>query len=250
MLYRPSVMPASDPATAEAPTYGTPGAMGKTYSVNDLQSWYQGQFGSAIDPTLLQQIGAAVGPAGAKGGNYTQAQWDTAMGMIPGSGQPGTNGNTAGFFPEFQAPTYESGPAYEAPKPFQAPTMDEALNDPGYQFALQQGQNAIMSNAAARGLAKTGGTLKNLVDYGQQAATQQYGKVYDRAAGQYAQNYQMGRDAWQLNAQERAARNEWNYRGGSDAFNAKFRGREMQFEDLYRRWRDKANIEAQMALAD
>lgn len=215
------------------------------YTPDQFQQWYQGQFGQAIDPGFLQQIGGAVGAPGGEGGQYSAAQYQQAQQMA----QQHQN-NTAPFFPEFTAPTYEAGPAYQAPAAFQAPTLDQAMADPGYQFALQQGQQSLTNSAAARGLSRTGGTLKALMDYGQQAATQQYGKVYDRSAQQYAQNYQMGRDAWTMNQQQREGAYDRTYKGASDAFNARFRGREMQFEDLYRRWRDKANIEAQMALAD
>lgn len=215
------------------------------YTPEQFQQWYQGQFGQAIDPTLLGQIGTAVGAPGGPGGQYTQAQYQQGQQMATTHNQ-----NAAPFFPEFQAPVYEQGPAYAAPQPFQAPTMDQAMNDPGYQFALNQGLGALQTRQNAAGVARTGGAMKGLIDYGQQAASAQYDKVYGRAAQQYQQDYQMGRDAWLMNDQARRDAYDRSYQGASDAFNARFRGRELQFEDLYRRWRDKANIEAQMALAD
>jgi hypothetical protein len=45
------------------------------------------------------------------------------------------------------------------------------LNSTGYQFQLQQGMNAIDSNAAASGLLKSGGTAKALTKYGQNLAS-------------------------------------------------------------------------------
>lgn len=53
-------------------------------------------------------------------------------------------------------------------------------SDPSYQFRLNQGLDAINSNAAARGLLQSGGTLKALSNYGQQAASQEYGNAYNR----------------------------------------------------------------------
>ncbi len=53
-------------------------------------------------------------------------------------------------------------------------------SDPSYQFRLNQGLDAINANAATRGLLQSGGTLKALTNYGQQAASQEYGNAYNR----------------------------------------------------------------------
>ena len=45
------------------------------------------------------------------------------------------------------------------------------LNSTGYNFQLNQGQNAIGSNAAAKGLLQSGGTAKALTQYGQNLAS-------------------------------------------------------------------------------
>ncbi len=218
---------------------GTP----QTYTSDQFGQWYQGQYGNALTSDQWNQIGNAVGAPG-ENGQYTQDQWNTGQQLAKGFQ------NQPAFFPEFQPPAYESGPAYQAPAKFQAPTMEQAQNDPGYQFALKQGIGSIMSGAAARGVARTGGTMKGLIDYGQQAAAQQYDKVYGRAAQEYAQDYQIGRDAWGVNQQQRDAAYDRRYKGESDRFNAGFRAKEMAFEDLYRRWRDNLNVNTQLALAD
>jgi hypothetical protein len=72
---------------------------------------------------------------------------------------------------------------------FQAPTDVTEQNDPGYQFRLQQGQQALERSAAARGGLLSGGTGKALQQYGQDYASNEYGNVYNRALGQYQQNY-------------------------------------------------------------
>lgn len=60
----------------------------------------------------------------------------------------------------------------------QAPITDEAksgfnnyLNSTGYNFQLNQGQNAIGSDSAAKGLLNSGGTAKALTQYGQNLAS-------------------------------------------------------------------------------
>lgn len=57
-------------------------------------------------------------------------------------------------------------------------------NYPGYQFALQQGQQAQDRSAASRGMLLSGGQLKDAQTYGQGMASQLYG-TYLGQLGQY-----------------------------------------------------------------
>lgn len=221
------------------------------YTPDQYAQWFQTQYGQALDPNFAQQMAGQVGAPQGANGTYSQQQYDQAQQLA--ANQMATGGQPqapapAPFFPEFQAPTYEAGPAYQPPPQFQAPTMDQALADPGYQFSLNQGLGALQGSQAARGVARTGGAMKGLIDYGQQAAATQYGNVYNRAANEYANNYQMGRQSWMDNESQRQGAFDRNYRGASDAFNARFRGRELSFEDMYRRWNTNVNVQAQMAL--
>jgi hypothetical protein len=74
---------------------------------------------------------------------------------------------------------------------FQQPTEQDALNSPGLQFALKQGQNAIESSAFARGTGLTGGTLKALERYGTGTALQGYNDVFNRNLSQFNTNYNL-----------------------------------------------------------
>lgn len=56
---------------------------------------------------------------------------------------------------------------------------------PGYQFALNQGLNAVQNSAAAGGSLESGRTLKALQDYGQGMANQEYNNWYGRRAGEF-----------------------------------------------------------------
>lgn len=216
------------------------------YTPEQFQQWYQGQFGGPATEQQMQGWGAQVGaPAGANG-MYTPAQFQQAQGLA----QAGTGGGSSSFFPTFQPPAYAPSDPYQPPPAFQAPSYDEAMNDQGFQLALKQGQQAIEGSAAARGLTRTGGTLQALMQHNQGLASQQYDKVYDRAAQQYAQNYQIGRDAWGVNDATRRDARDFGYRGASDSFNSLFRGREITFDDLYKRWATGVNVNAQMALAN
>jgi hypothetical protein len=86
--------------------------------------------------------------------------------------------------PVFTPPAFRQAPA------FQAPTVEQALRDPGYQFAAQEGQAALERSAAARGVLGTGGTLKDILAWGGNYAQQRYNDVFNRALQSYGTNYQ------------------------------------------------------------
>lgn len=65
-------------------------------------------------------------------------------------------------------------------------------NDPGYQFRLQQGNTAINNAAAARGLGNSGAALKALTAYGQNVASDEYDKAYNREYNRLSQLTGMG----------------------------------------------------------
>jgi len=72
---------------------------------------------------------------------------------------------------------------------FQAPTAAQAAQTPGYQFQLQQGEQALQNSAAAAGGALSTGTLKNIENYGQGLASTNYQQTYNNALQQYQQSY-------------------------------------------------------------
>lgn len=110
----------------------------------------------------------------------------------PGSVAPGVqpgvaNGNLVPFAPWNQQ--------------FVAPTAEQARQTPGYQFVENQGMQAVQNSAAARGDLLSGNTLTGLEQYGQGLADTTYQQTYDRALGQYQQNY---------NIYENNQANQWN----------------------------------------
>lgn len=77
----------------------------------------------------------------------------------------GLSGNT-------KAQNYGLGAQRFEDRPFTA--------DPGYQFRLQEGQKALERSAAARGGLFSGRAAKDLTNYGQGAASQEYGNAFNR----------------------------------------------------------------------
>lgn len=94
------------------------------------------------------------------------------------------------------APTFQGAPAFTPPTftkaaPFTLPTGQEVLNeDPSYGFRLGQGEQALQNSAAAGGVLNTGNTLKDILGYGQNFASQEYGNAVNRRKSVYDTNYQ------------------------------------------------------------
>lgn len=59
-------------------------------------------------------------------------------------------------------------------------TAADFTADPGYQFRMDQGQKALERSAAAKGGLQSGGTMKAIADYGQNAASAEYQNAYNR----------------------------------------------------------------------
>jgi len=90
-------------------------------------------------------------------------------GSVAGLG--GTVGDTGGAASAIQALLGNGGTAA------QQAGFNNYKNSSGYNFDLQQGENAITGSAAAKGLLNSGSTLKALSNYGQNTANnflQQY----------------------------------------------------------------------------
>ena len=68
-----------------------------------------------------------------------------------------------------------ASPASSTPYSFQS-------SDPSYKWRLDQGQQALERSSAARGMLGSGNRLAALMDYGQGAASQEYGAQYNRLA--------------------------------------------------------------------
>jgi hypothetical protein len=81
-------------------------------------------------------------------------------------------------------------PTYKTPAPFQAPTADAMKLDDGYKFRVGQGINALQAWAAARGTLNDSGTADALIDYGQNAASQEYNNLWNRELQGYQTNVQ------------------------------------------------------------
>jgi hypothetical protein len=72
---------------------------------------------------------------------------------------------------------------------FTPPTAESLASDPGYQFRLRAGQQALEGSAASRGGLLSGGTLRGLTEFGQQLGSQEYQQAYGRALSENQLGY-------------------------------------------------------------
>lgn len=70
-------------------------------------------------------------------------------------------------------------------------TPDDLTNDPGYQFQLKQGLDAITAAGRAGGSLDSGATLKALMEYGQGHAGQFYSDAFNRHQAENTSIYNM-----------------------------------------------------------
>lgn len=133
-------------------------------------------------------------PAGGTGGGGGGASSTGGGGSLSSLIAPFTGTYTQpGFAPLPSTPSF-TPPSYTAPppfsyQPFTPPSPQEAINDPGYQFRLGQGEQALQQSAAATGTLNTGGTLKDILGYGQNYASNEYQNVWNRDLSAYQTNY-------------------------------------------------------------
>lgn len=70
-------------------------------------------------------------------------------------------------------------------------TMNDYQQDPGYGLRLSEGMKAINSSAAARGMGNSGATMKALLKYGQDYASNEYNNAYTRFNNDRQMKYNM-----------------------------------------------------------
>lgn len=151
----------------------------------------------APPPPPSDQVGA-IYPGASPGGA------PTAAGAEGGGGGGKKGGGPVDVGPQYNWPGL---PGFVAPQ-FQRPTFEQAMQEPGYEFRLNAGSDALQRSAAARGVLRSGGTLQNLLEYGQKFGAQEYSNVFNRSLQEYDRKYQGAKDTyaprlaqWQMQAQ-------------------------------------------------
>lgn len=124
---------------------------------------------------LFDTLEGWIGANGAPGAEASQAQGENAANNTlenaqiqqTGYAQPYYNAGTSSLA-QMQNPNFQH-----------SFSMADFQQDPGYQFQLQQGNEAINRAAAAQGLSGGGGTLKSLQSFSQGLASKDYQQAYN-----------------------------------------------------------------------
>jgi hypothetical protein len=69
---------------------------------------------------------------------------------------------------------------YETASQYTPFGMEQFEADPGYDFRFKEGLKALERSASARGILQSGGTLKDITRFGQDAASQEYENAFRR----------------------------------------------------------------------
>ena len=196
--------------------------------------------------------------------NQTPITGGDTPGPITYTGGPAPSFNNStmpvaggGGWPTYQAPgmmdpgVFDPGPAFSY-KDFSAPDAQGVMKDPGFQFRMDQGRKALEASAAGRGVLRSGGTLKDILGYGQQFASQEYGNVWDRALKEWDSNRQNAFDTWNtgytgrkdahgFGADRANSANAFNLNNSQFDFNARQRQAEADLDEVFRRWSQEGN---------
>lgn len=106
-----------------------------------------------------------------------------------GGGGGGGIGNSFGDY------NFSPIPEFKYPE-FVRPDAKSILSAPGYLARQQAGESALQRSAASKGLLRSGGTLKDLVEYGQNFASNEYNNEFNQAYQTYGANYQNAKDRY------------------------------------------------------
>jgi hypothetical protein len=91
---------------------------------------------------------------------------------------------------ELQEPFRQAGvnalPALVAASEYNPFTLDKFQIDPGYGFRFKEGLRALENRAAARGNLLSGNQMRELVDFSQNLASQEYGNAFNRYQAEFA----------------------------------------------------------------
>jgi hypothetical protein len=131
-------------------------------------------------------------------GAQSRAQgWATGEASTAGGGGGGGGGGFGGGGGGYGGATtgFGGAPAFQY-DPFKPPLPGDTTTDPSYLFRVKEGQDALERSASARGVLRTSGTLKDILDWGQGAASQEYQNIYNRGLSTWGAQYQGQKDAF------------------------------------------------------
>lgn len=149
---------------------------------------------------------------------------------------PGVPNAPTPNLPAWKTPPPFAYDAYAAAAPFSyqdftAPSVDEALQDPSYQWRKQQGEQSLQRWAAAKGTLNDSGTAKSLLEYGGNAASQEYQNIWNRGLQTYGTNRGNALENFNVNEGNRFNAYNTNRAGAVQQYNTNY---QTQYADPYK----------------
>ncbi len=191
----------SNSLSTTAPTYYSPYNMSSPAGNSSMQLY------NARQPT--QQTSAGQRVYNGQGGSFSQELPSNVGGIDPNTGRRiEARTDLGGAWQDASGRTIQDLQGYLGKGQLQKTGADVSdyqnqlrglISDPskiqqtaGYQFAVDQGNQAINRSAAAKGMGNSGGVLAELARYGQGMASQEYGNQVNRLSGLVGQGQQFG----------------------------------------------------------
>ncbi len=131
-------------------------------------------FSKIIDKTLSNPLKMAINPGGGTIDAIKIGNGSKAASVAPSASQTTNTNSGPNYYGNPNDPNYGS-----FTKPFDVQSFYQNL-DPSYFFRLQQGQQGLVNSQAAGSGSMSGAAMKDLIDYNQNAASQEYGNSYNR----------------------------------------------------------------------
>jgi hypothetical protein len=171
---------------------------GTTYSTSSSEwpSWLQYDANDEVDKAILAAYKAkgitprdqadfdywkgVIAKSGGLSDYWTSRMAQKSGGVGDYSNGTSTGGTAMAIDPSYLAPFEGAAPAPVTLTDFQAPTAESIYNDPSYLWRRDQGAGMLENSAASKGLLNSGGTLADMLTYGQNMASQEYSNVWNR----------------------------------------------------------------------
>jgi hypothetical protein len=174
-----------------------------------------------IDPMPMSNPAPSRAPSGPASGGTLNGM----LAPIASTYQP-PPGATA---PNFVAPVFTKRPDFTytdfvSSQPYKPPSSDDILQDPSFVFRMKEGQDALENSAAGKGVLRSSGTLKDILRYGQNLASTEYGNIDTRNFRNWQANDTTRFRDWTGGLTAASDAYKTNYGGDVDAYDRLFAG--------------------------
>ena len=144
--------------------------------------------GMGLGPLQMAQAAGGAGGGAGAGAQFLDATGRAYTGPVMTNAQGQSvdaQGNVLSAVPTFDVPGITQQQAEAAASPYAGTFLEkftgqDLYSDPSYQFRLTEGERLLRARQAAGGNRFSGQAMKDIMNYGQEAASQEFGSAFDR----------------------------------------------------------------------